>query len=63
MIHLIPKNGARVRNPKTKLVVGPEGVSMPKLDTFWFKRVQDGSMQEAPQAEVFQKVLKDKGEK
>lgn len=63
MIRLVPKNGARVRDPKSKMIVGSEGIELAKLDTFWFKRVQDGSMCEAPQAKISEKVSKDKGEK
>lgn len=47
MIRLVPQNGARVRDPKSKLIVGPEGVEIQKINTFWFRRIQDGSMVEA----------------
>jgi len=69
MIKLVPQDGARVRDPKSKLIVGPEGVEIAKLSTYWFKRLQEGSMIEAPKEKqkekekVSTKVSKDKGEK
>lgn len=62
MIRLVPKNGARVRDPKSKMIVGPEGVEIHKIDTFWFRRIQEGAMVEVT-AKPAAKISKDKGEK
>lgn len=61
MIHLVPAPGVQIRNPQTKLIVGAEGIQLPKLDTFWFKRLQEGSMVEVTEAP--KKVSKVKEEK
>ena len=63
MIRLVPKDGARVRDPKSKMIVGPEGVEIQKLDTFWFRRVQEGSMVEVAEAAPVVKNSKVKEEK
>lgn len=49
MIHLIPVQGARVRDPQTKKIVGSEGVKISEMNTFWFRRLRDKEVIEAPQ--------------
>ena len=63
MIHLIPKDGARVRDPLSKKILDANGIKIPKLDTFWFRRLQDGEVIEAPQAKAETESKKDKKEK
>lgn len=63
MIHLIPKDGARVRDPLTKKLVGPEGVVVPVLGTFWFRRVRDGEMMEAPKEKLAPEKVSGKSKK
>lgn len=63
MIHLIPKDGARVRDPRTKKILDADGVTIPKLDTYWFRRLQDGEVMEAPKAKIESESKKDKKEK
>jgi hypothetical protein len=62
MIHLIPKNGARVRDPATKKIVGPEGIRVEKICTFWFRRIKDGCICEAPAAKIQSESKVKKGE-
>jgi len=50
MIHLLKVEGKRVLNPETNKDVGPEGVKMKELSTFWFRRLKDGSMIHASEA-------------
>ena len=52
MIHLLKVEGKRVLDPATNKDVGPEGVKMEALSTYWFRRVKDGSMVYAPEAKA-----------
>lgn len=61
MIHLIPKDGSRVRDPQTKKIIGPEGVKISAMNTFWFRRLKDEEVVEAPQ-EKSQSKKEKKGE-
>lgn len=44
MIHLVPAPEKRVRDPKTKKVLGPEGIKIEVMDTYWFRRLRDGEV-------------------
>lgn len=44
MIHLVVCEGRRVRDPKTKQLVGPKGVKVDEIDTYWFRRLRDGDV-------------------
>lgn len=58
MIVLIPKEGMRVRDPVTKKVLGPEGVRVERITTYWHRRIRDGEVEakEASKAKPAQKV-------
>ena len=60
MIHLIPAQGARVRDPQTKKIVGSDGVKISAINTFWFRRLRDGEMIEAPQEKPAPQPKKEK---
>lgn len=62
MIHLVPKNGARVRDPISKKILGADGVKIPAMSTFWFRRLQDEEVMEAPQEKVAANLKKEKKE-
>lgn len=50
MIHLVVCPGRRVRDPKTKKLVGPQGVKIEEISTYWFRRLQDGDVKIASSA-------------
>jgi hypothetical protein len=48
LVTLVPAPGATIRDPRTgRMISGPMTV---KLDSFWHRRLQDGSMTLAPEA-------------
>jgi len=42
---VVPIDGARVVDPETGLILPPEGAAVPR-DTFWLRRIMDGSVAE-----------------
>ena len=40
-----PKNGKKVRDPKTYKHVPEKGLKIEKIDTFWFRRERDGDVE------------------
>ena len=50
MIHLIPKDGSKVRDPASGKPLDANGIKMEKLNSFWHKRLSDGSVMVAPVA-------------
>ena len=46
MIHLVPVENKRVRDPKTKKLLTDSGIKLEILDTYWFRRLKDGDVVE-----------------
>ena len=44
MLKVIPKPGAHVRDPETKKLLGPEGIKIELMNTYWHRRVKDGTV-------------------
>lgn len=59
-----PVEGRRVRHPSTAEVLGPDGVKVETIGTFWFRRLKDGDVTIAEIKGVKEKKSKpDKPEK
>jgi len=48
-MRLLPKPGATVIDPSSRGRVPPEGIEVAKLDTYWARRMADGSVSIAPE--------------
>lgn len=46
MIHLVPAKDKRVREPNSGKLIGPEGIRIEAINTYWFRRLQDGDVVE-----------------
>ena len=44
MIHLKPAPGKRVRDPQSKKVLEEKGIKVDAIDTYWFRRIEDGDV-------------------
>lgn len=61
MIHLVPVEGARVRDPKSNKLLDKNGIKLETLDTFYTRRIKDGSMIEVAAEEKAPQESKKEG--
>ena len=62
-IRFIPNEGRKVRCPNTKRVIGPEGISVNQITTYWHRRMQSGDVSIQAEEEIKHAPKEERAEK